>query len=154
MPRTRLPLGLLVISMFFSSCSPLKPVLQPLPSPTSKWTVELNQSGGIAGVLLSVEVTNDGQLKAEDQRSNRTVTQTLSAQTTAKLNQLVSNAILSSRSVPKSACADCFIYDLEIQSETSDLHIQADNTTMNESGAAELINYLSKLRDDALAAHP
>ena len=105
-------------------------------------------------MLLNVEISSDGQLKAEDQRSKRSATETLPPQTTAKLNQLMANAILSSRSVPKSECADCFIYDLEIQSEASDLQIHVDNTTINDSGAAELIAYLSKLRDDALAPKP
>ncbi len=150
MLRMKFSLSLLAIFIFVSSCTQAKPFPQPLPSPSGKWVVKLNQSGGIAGVLLSVEISSNGQLKAEDQRSSRIVTQTLPAPTMARLNQLVSATAVSSRSLPQSSCADCFIYNLEIQSDAGDLHIQADDTTVKNSGAADLISYANKLRDDAL----
>jgi hypothetical protein len=154
MLKIKLTLSLLTIFLFISSCSQAKPIPQPFPSPSSKWTVKLNQSGGIAGVLLTVEISSDGQLKARDQRSNRNVTQNLSSQSTSKLNQLISNTAVSAKGVPQSSCADCFIYDLEIQSEESDLHIHVDDVTIKNSGASELITYVIKLRDDALRPNP
>jgi hypothetical protein len=154
MLRIKLTSSLFTILIFFSACSQVKPIPQHLPSPSSKWMAKLNKSGGLSGVLLSVEISSDGGLKAEDQRSGRTVSQTLPLQTTAKLNQLISTTAVASRSVPQSECADCFIYDLEIQSEEGDLHIHTDDVTLKDSGAADLITYMSKLRDDALGSNP
>ncbi len=144
----------LTITLFLSSCSQVKSFPQPLPSPSSKWTVKLNQSGGIAGIQLSVEISSDGQLKAEDQRSHRIVTQSLPPQTITKIHQLLSNTSVSATGVPQSGCADCFIYDLEIQTEESDYHINVDDVTMKNSNATGLITLLTKLRDGALAANP
>ena len=150
MLRIKLPISLVIIVIIISSCSQLKSIPQPLPSPSSKWTVTLNQSGGIAGVLLTATVSSDGQLTAEDQRSHRSVTQTLPSQTLTKLNQLVSSTSVSATSTPQSGCADCFIYDLEIQTEESNFQVHVDDVTMKNSGAADLIAFVIKLRDDAL----
>lgn len=152
--RNKSTLGFLIIILFLSSCSQVKPFPQPLPSPSSNWTVKLNQSGGIAGVQLSIEISSNGQLRAEDQRSHRIVTQTLPPQTITKIHQLIANTSVSVTGVPQSGCADCFIYDLEIQTEESDYHINVDDVTMKNSNAADLIASLSKLRDGALAANP
>jgi hypothetical protein len=154
MLRRKFQLSFLTILIFLTSCSQLKPFPQPLPSPSGNWTVKLNQSGGFAGVLLTVDISSNGQLNAEDQRSLRIVTQTLPAQTITKLNQLVSGISMSPRSIPQSGCADCFIYDLEIQSEAGNLHLNIDDVTMKDSGVADLIAFVIKLRDDALHSKP
>ncbi len=154
MLRIKLTSSLLTLFLFVSSCSQLKPNPQPLPSPTRKWSIILNQSGGFAGVLLTVEISSDGQLIAEDQHSHRSVTQTLSAQTITTLNQLVSTTAVSATSAPQLGCADCFIYDLEIRSEESDLHVHVDDVTIKDSSVAGLITLVSKLRDDALRPNP
>ena len=152
--RIKFSLVFLTITLFLSSCNLVKSIPQPLPSPSSNWIVKLNQSGGIAGVQLNIEISSDGQLRAEDQRSNRIVTQTLPPQTLTKIHQLMGTTSVSMTGVPQSGCADCFIYDLEIQTEESNYHINVDDVTMKNSSAAELITLLSKLRDGALAANP
>ena len=112
------------------------------------------QSGGIAGVLLTVDVSSDGQLKAEDQRSQRSASKILPSQTTAELKGLIFNTVVSTSRVPQSACADCFIYDLEIQSEGKVIKIQVDDSTINDSSAQGLITTLLKIRDEALNPKP
>lgn len=154
MIRNKLILGILAILIFNSSCSPLKPIPQPLPSPSTKWTVKMNQSGGFAPVLLSVEVSSDGHLKAEDQISHRTVSQTISVQKTTEIMQLISKTSVPSKNMPESGCADCFIYDLEIQSEGSDIHLQVDDVTIKDSGAADMIALLRTLRDETFRSAP
>jgi hypothetical protein len=154
MLRKKFQLSFLTILIFFTSCGQLKPIPQPLPSPSGNWTVKLNQSGGIAGVLLTVDISSNGQLNAEDQRSLRSVTQTLPAQTITKLNQMVSGISMSPRSFPPSGCADCFIYNLEIQSEAANVHLSVDDVTMKDSSAVDLIAYVITLRDDALHSKP
>src|SRR5574340_398403 len=147
--------AILFISIFVSSCSPAKPakaIPQPLPSPSDGWTAALTQSGGFAGVLLTVEVSSDGQLKAEDQRARRSVTQRLSPQAVAQLQQLISNTKVSSGAAPRSTFADCFLYDLVVESNGNSFRVHADDVTFKNSGAADLIALLRQLRDQALSA--
>jgi hypothetical protein len=150
-------LSLLVTLIFLSSCGTagsIKPIPQPLASPSDNWNVKLTQSGGIAGVLLTVDVSSDGQLKAEDQRSQRSVTKILPLQTIAELKGLIFNTGVATSRILQSACADCFIYDLEIQSDGKDVKIHIDDVTINDSSAQGLITTLLKIRDEALNPNP
>ena len=136
------------ISMLLYACGVVKPVPsspQPLPSPSGKWQVKLTQSGGFAGVLLSVEVASDGQ------RTGSTVTQTLSPQTMAELGRLIRGIAHSGGDKPSSACADCFVYDLELHQDSGDIQIHADDMSLDNFGAADLIARLRQLRDASLS---
>ena len=153
----KLTLCLLMVIIICASCGEPKSIetnLQPLPSASGKWNVKLTQTGGIAGVFVTVEVSSDGQLVAENQRSQQRVTKTLSSQTIAELRGLIFNSILSTSHVQQTVCADCFIYDLEIQSEGNNVKIQVDDVTINNSSARELITALLRVRDDALRPSP
>jgi len=150
-------LSLLIALIFLSSCGTagsIKPIPQPLASSSDNWNVKLVQSGGIAGVLLTVDVSSDGRFKAEDQRSQRSVTKVLPSQTTAELKGLIFNTVVSTSRVLQSACADCFIYDLEIQSDGNDFKFHVDDLTINDSDAQGLITTLLKIRDEALNPKP
>lgn len=116
--------------------------------------VKLTQSGGFAGVLLTVEVASDGQLTAQDERTHRSVTETLPEAIIAKLTELISSTSLSRGAVPSSGCADCFIYDLEIHSDGQTIEMRVDDVTLGDSGATDLIAFLRDLRDSALRSHP
>jgi hypothetical protein len=148
---------LLIPIFFISSCNPViskTPISQPLPSPSGTWSVKMTQSGGIAGVLLTVEVTSDGQLKAEDQRSHRSISRIISTLTTDELKMLIFNMPVSGNRLPQTGCADCFIYNLEIHSEGKNQEIQVDDVSMKDSGAQELITTLIMIRDGALKPNP
>jgi hypothetical protein len=116
--------------------------------------VKLTQSGGFAGVLLIVEVSSDGHLNAQDERAQRSVDQTLSGETITRIGELISNTRLPRGVAPSSGCADCFIYDLEIRSDSQVVEGKVDDVTIGDSGAADLIAFLRELRDDALRSHP
>jgi hypothetical protein len=153
----KITLCLLMVIIISSSCGEAKSIKtnpQPLPSASDKWNVKLTQTGGIAGVFLTVKVSSDGQLIAENQRSQQNVTKTLSSQTIAELRGLIFNSVLSTSHVQQTGCADCFIYDLEIQSEGNNVKIQVDDVSINNSGAQELITTLLRIRDDALRPNP
>ena len=147
----------LVLILFLTGCDRMWPAPsapQPLPSPTDSWSLSLTQSGGIAGVSLKVQVSSDGQLSAEDHRSGRTVRQTLPPETVAHLAAIYSSGLLLTPQPRNSGCADCFIYNLEMSSGGRVVHIVADDTTMDSSGAGELIRLLRLLRDNALKSQP
>ena len=127
---------------------------QPLPSPGSSWTMKLDQSGGIAGVSLSLEITSDGRLTAKDERSGRVVVQDVPQEAMGRLMQLYSAVQAATPKPLPSACADCFIYDLEVSSGEGLVQIHADDTTLADSGAADLIAFLRQLRDTALRSSP
>jgi hypothetical protein len=127
---------------------------QPVPSPGSDWNVTLTQSGGFAGVNLTVEITSDGHLRAEDQRSGRVVTQNLPPETISKLAQLFSSMPLTAPGPRNSNCADCFLYDLQANFNGRAIQLHADDTTLAATGAADLIAMLRQLRDSALRGQP
>ena len=152
LPRTALALIALLTACARPFPAPSQP--QPLPSPAADWSMSMTQSGGFAGVHLTVEVTSDGRPKAEDQRSGRTVTQAVPPATLARLGQLYSGLSLVTPNAPRSGCADCFNYDLRANSGGRVVQVQADDTTLTDSGAAELISLLQQLRDAALRTQP
>jgi hypothetical protein len=129
-------------------------VPQPLPSPAGEWTLKLVQSGGFAGVNQTVEIDSHGRLTAADKRTGRTATQSLSPDTMNKLARLYSQAALITPKTPRSGCADCFNYSLELSSGGRPMQIQLDDTTLSDSGMADLIHLLQQLRDQALKAAP
>ena len=112
--------AILALLLGLTACSRLLPTAsspQALPSPAASWTtIKLMQSGGIAAVILSVEVSSDGQLKAEDRLSGRSVVQSVTPEAMAELTRLFSKSSALTAAAPHSNCADCFIYDLEVTS--------------------------------------
>ncbi len=160
----------LVEMILLSACGPAvlqaegpQPLASPAdlpaqPSPSGSWSASLTQSGGFAGVMLSVQVSSDGQLTAQDEKTGRSVTQTLPPGILAKLaglaSSVTSTATGGSLKPQKSSCRDCFLYDLQITSGGRTAHFQADDTTLSASGAQELIGLLRQLRDDALRGQP
>jgi emfourin len=150
MSRRRFVSAVLLVLLLLSACSPARPVPVPLATPSDDWTVELTQSGGFAGVLLTVEVASDGRFSAQDQRLNRRVDRSLPADTIRELSGLLAALRVAPDAAPSPGCADCFIYELEIQSNGSISRIRVDDITLGNSGAADLIAYLRKLRNTAL----
>ncbi len=145
-------LGQLIVSGLFvlSACGPSRAFPGPLPSPMTPWIVTLTQTGGFAGVSLRIQVSSDGQMIAQDQRAGRTVTQAVPADTTSTLNGLIAGIELSQKERLSSACADCFIYDLEIVTPNGTTRVRADDSTVGDSGAQAIIQMLGKMRDQAL----
>ncbi len=144
------PLALLLAACGPASLQAQAP--QASPSPAKEWTVKLTQSGGFAGVLLTVQVSSDGSLIAENQRAGRSVTQTLAPETTAQVGRYYSQLLQLTPAPQRSGCADCFLYRLEFSAAGRAARLEADDTTLVASGAADLIRLLQKLREDALNA--
>jgi hypothetical protein len=151
--RARKLVVLILISLFgLSACGTERTFPPPAPTPDRDWTMRMSQTGGFAGVHLVIHVTSVGELKAEDQRTGRTATLNLPPWELLELDGLRQALTLQQTARLPSACADCFIYDLEIASNTGILRVQADDTTLAASGAQALIERLRELRDRALSS--
>ncbi len=153
----RIPRTLLVGAVLLSACGPAggAPAAKtPVPLPAGSWTLTLKQTGGIAGVQLTAQITSAGQLTATNERSGREVTQSLSPETMAEVRGLLGSVDLAKTPQPSSACADCFVYVLEFASSSKTGRIEADDATLGNSGAQDLILLLRSLRDSALTPQP
>ena len=146
-----------ILALLLAGCAPfsrLPDAADPLPSPSGDWTLKFTQSGGFAGVKLIAQVSSDGRLTAEDQRSGRSVSQTLPPEAVAQIAAQVPHVMQGTRVRPNSGCADCFLYRLEFTSGGQTVSLEADDTTLSDSGAAELVKLLQQLRDQALRTAP
>lgn len=154
MLKNRFFRSVFLLPLLIAACVPFgstKSSSQPLPSPVQEWSAVLTQTGGFAGVDLTVEVTSDGQLTARDQRTGKDVTEKLSPQTMSKLSQLIPTAGASAGDqMTQSGCADCFIYELQVQTNGRISYVRVDDTTLQNTDVADLIALLKNLRDSAL----
>ena len=156
--NTRTLYCILVAMFVLSACSALSPTPadppQPLASPADSWAISLTQSGGFIGMMQTVEISSDGQLKAEDQRAGKQVTRTLPPATIARLARMYSSLLGKPAQTVPSVCADCFVYDLQIMNGSARVHMQLDDTSLADSGAGALVSLLQQLRDEALGSQP
>ena len=151
MSNSRRAICFLVIASL-TSCAPPTSFPPPIPSPDWNWTIALVKSGGFAGVDLRVRAESTGELGASDVHSGREVRKPLSASDVRELEALLAVLSLRRPGGAPSACADCFLYDLEITSRGRTSYWRGDDTTLEASGAADLIRLLERLRDAALSS--
>jgi hypothetical protein len=150
MSGKQIQLSLLFLVIGLSACSSAKPVPRPLPTLTDEWTIKFTQSGGFAGVLLTLEISSEGRFKAQDQRAGKNVDQSLSPEMIGQLTALIAGLRVSPDAGTSPGCADCFIYELEIHSGGSVSKTRVDDVTIGRSGVEELITFLRRLRNGAL----
>lgn len=160
MPRT-IFLYATLIGLLISGCGrssapePLQtatpqPSATDLPTLDGEWTIKMAQSGGIMGLAHSIEISWDGKSTVVDERANKTINEKLSANELSKINELVSSAEYIPSSKPDGGCADCFIYDLEIQGNGKKFAIQLNDISLPDSGLEPLTTYLRDLIDTTL----
>jgi hypothetical protein len=154
MESRRLVLVEAMVLLVLGACAPARPGApntESLPAGAAYWTITLRQTGGFAGVNKTVQVSSDGRLAAADERSGHKVVQQLPPASMAELGQLYARGLSPAPTPQQSACADCFVYDLDIASLDGTASIRLDDTTLADSPAEPLILYLIKVRDTALA---
>lgn len=122
-----------------------------LPQLNSPWQITLTQTGGIAGVSRSMVIVDSGKVVFTDLRSQKTINLQLSDKQLAEISQLVSSARYREPSMP-SACADCFLYTLNIKHEQLNFDASLDDVSLKASGLTSLITYLQKLLTTALGS--
>lgn len=121
------------------------------PTIADKWTVTMTHSGGIMGLMRTVEVSSDGSYTVTDERSKSKVISELNETDLVMLRKLVSNVeVRSPEDSRPSVCADCFIYDIEIQSDGKNFTIQLNDLALPDSGMEGLVAFLRGMIDSAL----
>ena len=143
-----------MLLLLVGACAPTRPGAPNTESPpvgAGDWTITLRQTGGFAGVNKTVQVSSDGRLSAADKRSGHNVVGQLPPASMAELSPLYARALSPAPTPQGSACADCFVYDVDIASQDASARIHLDDTTLADSPAEPLILYLIKARDTALA---
>lgn len=145
-------LSVLAAALLVSGCaSSPKTVTSALPVLDGEWTVKMTHSGGIMGVMRSMEIYSDGSYVITDNRSNQTLTGELSEDELAKLKGIVASSEYAGMEKPGTGgCADCFVYDLEIQGGGSKFILQLDDVSLPDSGLDTLVIFLRELIDRAL----
>jgi len=145
-------LSVLVTALLVSGCAPSpKTVPSALPVLDGEWTVKMTRSGGIMGVMRSMEIYSHGSYVITDDRSKQTLTGELSEDELARLKGIVASSEYAGMDKPgTSGCADCFVYDLEIQGGGSKFIVQLDDVGLPDSGLETLVIFLRELIDRAL----
>jgi hypothetical protein len=147
-------LGLLGCSFFYSIFPTPTPAMlstqsvpnqpaQELPKLTGDWHVSMAQTGGIAGVSRTLEISSSGEMTVINERSKKQTTTQLSTDKVAVLTELVASSKYQPISEP-TGCADCFIYKLEISSAGEKFQAQLDDISLPDSGLQPLINFLGE----------
>jgi hypothetical protein len=121
-----------------------------LPALDGLWSIKMKHSGGIMGLLRTIEISSDGSFTVVDERANKTAEKKLSSVEVSKLEELVSTSEYISPNMPEAICADCFIYDLEIQGSGKKFNIQLNDLGLADSGLESLVDYLRNLIDTSL----
>jgi hypothetical protein len=111
------------------------------------WDIQYNRSGGFAGFNQSMTLDNGGNLTVKSERPAVDVQKTLSDEQVKDITELLVGACPFKTNVDKGNCADCFVYDLNVQMDGQVYSVQASDVTLSEE-LQPLINALSQLLQD------
>ncbi len=144
-----------VLTFSLTACVPalMRPQAAPsqatpsVPLSQGKWTVKLTQSGGIMGLQRNITVTSDGKIVAVDERTNQTVTSKLTQEELGRLKVRLDSSAFTTAAPQTAVCADCFLYDLEVQSGGQTYSAHYDDTNLPDSSLEPLIAFLRDLLD-------
>jgi hypothetical protein len=117
---------------------------QELPKLTGDWHLRMEQSGGIAGISRTLEISSNGETTITDAQTKKQSVGQLSADQIAQLTELVASSSYKSP-LKKTSCADCFIYNLQIDNGGKIFQAQVDELSLRNSGLEPLIGFLGEL---------
>ena len=142
-------LVLLACVLVLTACTKETGVTYTPPPMEETWTVKMTQSGGIMGLLRSIEVDSEGKYFVADERAGETVSGDLSGDEITQLQRLITDLVFTP-SVNPAICADCFIYDIEINSGGKKMIVNVDDISLPDSGMEPLVEFLRGIMDSAL----
>jgi len=139
--------------MLISGCgfTTQEPLKTSMPALEGDWTINLNQSGGIMGLSRVIEIRADGGYSVTDPLGGKTVKRKLGSAELSKFKKLVAeSAYITTEKPLPSVCADCFVYNLVIESSGSRFSVVQDDISLPNSGLETLVAYLRDLMAAAL----
>lgn len=148
MSRIKLILYIVIFAMLLG-CSKPSGVTYTPPALEGNWSVRMTLSGGFDGSLRKIEVKSGGSYVVTDERMKKVFNGGLTEKELGNLDELVSKLKFSAPKMP-TGCADCFIYEVEIESGGRKMIVSADDVSLEESGLGNLVQFLRTIMDRAL----
>lgn len=142
-----LPLVLVLLTL--AGCKGSSEVSYTAPVLSEDWIIRMNQSGGIMGLRQNIETSSDGDFWVVDQRTHQTASGTLTEPELARLRELATDLKFTPPEIP-AVCADCFVYEVEIESGGRKMIVSADDVSLGDSGLGELVQFLRNIMDRTL----
>lgn len=109
----------------------------------------MTHSGGIAGLLRSIEIKSDGSFTVMDERAGTTNEGQLSGNELTRIVGLVNSSEYAENKEPY-GCADCFIYNIEIAGDGGKFSAQVDDISIGKSGLGTLVTTLREMLEREL----
>jgi hypothetical protein len=117
---------------------------------SGEWQVELNQSGGLAGVQSRLIIDSNGSYVAEDLRQRRRVDGAVTSEALQQVLDLLP-AICEPRQMGRlPVCADCFTYALRLRVSEAEYAATLNDLSPADSPLGSLARLLSRLLAEAL----
>ena len=150
---------LILISIILSACAGA-PTTEPNPLGTpaggpasacsvpSEWTIQLNRSGGIAGVNETMTLDSGGRLTVQSERTSRNIQKTISKDQVNTIAGLLSQACPFEMKPNDAGCADCFLYKFDIQMNGQSYVLLATDVTLTDD-LQPLVGTLTQILQDA-----
>lgn len=151
-------LSVMTMALFIAACTFPLPRAQDTSTPASAqsvelgdtWTIKMTQSGGIMGLRRLVEISSDGKYTVTDERMNKSVSGVLPTNELTTLKRTVFALNMDSQTPKQSVCADCFVYEIEIESGGNEVSMQLDDISLPDSGMEPLVSFLLTIMNTAL----
>ncbi|MFN8399799.1 MAG: protealysin inhibitor emfourin [Anaerolineales bacterium] len=138
---------LIILAVFIMGCKGEEKTYSS-PTLSEEWTIKMTQSGGIMGLRRSIQVASDGSYLIVDERAQTSVTGTLPEQQLSELKDLTNNLKFTSPE-NRAVCADCFVYDIEIESGGKKMILQVEDISLPDSGVEALVTFLRGILESA-----
>lgn len=138
---------LIILAVFIMGCKGEEKTYSS-PTLSEEWTIKMTQSGGIMGLRRSIQVASDGSYLIVDERAQTSVTGTLPEQQLSELKDLTNNLKFTSPE-NRAVCADCFVYDIEIESGGKKMILQVEDISLPDSGIEALVTFLRGILESA-----
>jgi len=119
---------------------------------TTTWKVDLQLSGGFAGLDRALTLSSNGELTVEDRNQRSRVAKQATAQELDQIATLVAK-IKSLPAIPRgdSRCRDCLSYNISVDVDGERFSALLDDMTLPGSGLEELARALSALLNRTLS---
>jgi len=139
------------IGTLISACTPTEPDTGSTAPPATvvpdhNWSATLIIAGGLAGQLIEITVDQSGKALLSDKRRNTRIEKQLTRKELERIAQAMTSLPASSKTVNRfSKCRDCYLYTLTAVDNGNPIKITADDLSLQNSDARELIQLLSTL---------